>query len=317
MKLKQHLPSLISLMLIFSSFIVHGQKDECKDSLPAHDYSAAGYHKGNVPIPYGQRAATVKFDTGRFTIDSLIILSDGAVLRGSGRDQTILYFPKGLKGMGIPCGHKGVDCYDWANGVIRAEGKEIGIEDLTIEFPEHEWSHYQGDKSEGYNGIALSGCTDCWLKNVSIRNCDSGVFLQDSSSHVTLDGMHVYANPGVKSHLHIAISSFSNHNLVTNFRIYGSSFHGLTANWGAYSNVFANGWGESLRIEPDHNCNGVGGTASCCPDIMYSNIQGTVESIQSKDRAGNILQTVLWNVGQRSRCPDDAYTAQLKKRAKQ
>jgi hypothetical protein len=317
MTIKQRTALLALSLLIFGATSGRAQKAECTDPLPAHDYSTAGYHGGTVPIPYGQRAATVKFDTGRFTIDSLIALADGAVLRGSGRDQTILYFPKGLKGLGIPCGHKGVDCYDWANGVVRAEGKEIGIEDLTIEFPEHEWAHYKGDKSHGYNGVALSGCTDCWVKNVSIRNCDSGMFVQDSSAHVTIDGLHVYVNPVVKSHLHIAISSFSNNNLVTNFRIYGSSFHGLTANWGSYSNVFANGWGESIRIEPDHNCNGVGGTTSCCPDIMYSNIQGTVESVQTKDRAGNMLQTVLWNVGERKRCPQDAYAAQVKKKKTQ
>lgn len=300
-----------------SAFIGHAQKHECNDPLPTHDYSIVGYHAGKVPIPYRERAATVQFRAGRFVIDSLIVLSDGQVLRGAGRERTILYFPNGLKGLGLPCGHKGVDCYDWANGVIRADGKEIGIEDLTIEFPKHEWSHYQGDKSEGYNGIALSRCTDCWVKNVTIRNSDSGLFLQDSSSHVTVDGLHVYANAGVKSHLHVAISSFSSNNLITNFRIYGTSFHGLTGNWGSYSNAFVNGWGESIRIEPDHNCNGVGGTASCCPDMMYSNIEGTIESIQTKDRAGQILQTVLWNVGEKDRCPDDAYTAQVKNLKKQ
>jgi hypothetical protein len=267
-----------------------------------------------VPAPYGQRGATIAFEPGRFTIDSLIVLHDGQVLRGAGRDKTILYFPKGLKGFGEPCGHKGVDCYDWGNGVITATGKEIGIEDLTIEFPPHAWCHYCGDKNEGYNAVAMSHCQDCWIENVTVRNCDSGIFIQDSSSHVTVEGAYVYVNPGVKSHLHIAISGYSNNNLVNNFKIFGSSFHGLTANWGSFSNVFANGWGENIRIEPDHNCNGVGGAASCCPDLMYSNITGAIESIQTRDRAGNPLQTVLWNVGGKTKCPEDAYTAQLRKR---
>ena len=94
--------------------------------------------------------------------------------------------------------------------------------------------------------------------------------------------------------------------------MYGTSFHGLTGNWGSFSNVFANGWGENIRIEPDHNCNGVGGAASCCPDLMYSNISGIIESIQAVDRAHNAPQAILWNVGGKAKCPEDAYTAQVK-----
>lgn len=300
-----------ALLSLMASGTLQAQKSPCSDPLPAHDYSTVGYRNGLVPIPYGELRATVHFDSGRHTIDNLILLSSGDVLRGAGRDKTVLYFPNGLKGLGEPCGHKGVDCYDWANGVIRAQGKSIGIEDLTVEFPEHEWCHYCGEKSGGYNGVALSGCTDCWVKNVTIRNCDSGLFIEKNSSNVTVDGLHVYVNSGVKSHLHIAISGYSTNNLVTDFKVYGTSFHGLTGNWGSSGNVFANGWGELIRIEPDHNCNGPGGSASCCPNMMYSNIGGVIESIQTHDRAKKALQTVLWNVGEKTKCPEDAYSAQV------
>jgi hypothetical protein len=303
----------------FVSFIATGclyaQQSGCSDPLPDHDYSVVGYHHGTEPVPYHQRQATLRFDSGRFTIDHLIRLSDGDVLRGAGRDKTVLYFPKGLKDLGEPCGHKGVDCFDWGNGVIRASGKEIGIEDLTIEFPTHEWCHYCGDKNGGYNGMSLSGCTDCWVKNVTIRNCDSGLFIEMRSSNVTAEGVDVFTNPGIKSHLHIAISGFSSNNLVTGFKLYGTTFHGLTGNWGSFSNVFANGWGETLRIEPDHNCNGVGGAESCCPDMLYSNITGTVESVQARDRSRQPLTAILWNVGEKTRCPEDAYGAQVAKKA--
>ena len=307
----------LTVALIVAYSAGFAQETHCTDPLPEHDYSSVGYRQGKVPVPYNKRQATMSFDSGRHTINELMLLSDGDVLRGAGRDKTILYFPKGLRDLGEPCGHKGVDCYDWANGVIRAQGKEIGIEDLTIEFPLHEWCHYCGEKNSGYNGIALSGCSDCWVKNVTIRNCDSGLFIEKESINNTVEGIHVYVNPGTKSHLHIAISGWSNNNLVTGFKIYGSSFHGLTGNWGSASNVFANGWGENIRIEPDHNCNGPGGTASCCPNMMYSNIQGKIESIQTHDRARNALSAVLWNVGEKTKCPEDAYTAQIKARSKQ
>ncbi len=313
MHVKKIVWSLAVLFLIMSGAL-QAQKSKCSDPLPAHDYSGAGYRNGKTPIPYGKQKATLTFAAGRHTINEQILLSDGDVLRGAGRDKTILYFPKGLKGLGAPCGHQGVDCYDWGNGVISASGKLIGIEELTIEFPVHDWCHYCGEENEGYNGISMSGCSDCWVKNVTIRNCDSGLFIEQRSRNTTVAGLHVYVNAEVKSHLHIAISGFSMNNLVTDFKVYGSSFHGLTGNWGSTSNVFANGWGESIRIEPDHNCNGAGGSESCCPNMMYSNIGGTIESIQQNDRAGNPLQTVLWNVGENNKCPEDAYSAQVKRK---
>src|SRR5688500_10914229 len=98
--------------------------------LPSFDFSKVGYRQGDTPIPYQQRPATITYPAGRFTINTLSRLSSGQVLRGAGRDQTVLYFPNGLRELGEPCGNPGVDCYDWKNGVIRANGTEIGIEDL-------------------------------------------------------------------------------------------------------------------------------------------------------------------------------------------
>lgn len=278
---------LLGLLCGLTAERTRGQ--DCSDPLPSHDYSVVGYRGGKEPLPYHQRRATLTFDSGRFTIDHLIRLTDGDILRGAGRDKTVLYFPKGLKDLGEPCGHKGVDCYDWGNGVIRASGKEIGIEDVTIEFPDHEWCHYCGDKNGGYNGVSLSGCTDCWVKNVTIRNCDSGLFVEMKSSNTTVEGVHIFVNPAVRSHLHVAISGFSSNNLVTDFKVYGSTFHGLTGNWGSFSNVFANGWGEALCIEPDHNCNGIGGqddySSSIDPLILQADplVMGSI-SVKQRTR---------------------------------
>ncbi|MBK8503769.1 MAG: hypothetical protein IPL46_17090 [Saprospiraceae bacterium] len=286
-----------------------GFSQDCQDPLPLYNYSRVGYHQGEDSIPYLKKDATYVFGPGRFTIDSLIRLSSGEILRGAGPDQTILYFPRGLKKLGEPCGHTGVDCFDWGNGVIRAEGIEIGIEDLSIEFPEHTWCHYCGDKNEGFNAISLFQCSNCWIKNITIRNCDSGIFIEGNSANNSIDEITITLQEGVTSHLHIAISGHSINNLVQNFRLYGKSFHGLTANWGSASNVFANGWGESIRLEPDHNCKGPGGAGSCCPHILYSNIRGQIESIQNVNRAGEPQETDLWNVGEISKCPVDAYQA--------
>jgi hypothetical protein len=284
-----------------------------EDALPAIDFSKVGYRQGDSPIPYQQRPATIYYPEGTFTINSLIRLTSGQVLRGAGRDKTILYFPNGLRDLGEPCGNPGVDCYDWKNGVIRANGNEIGIEDLTIEFRDHGWCHYCGSNNGGFNGIELQNCTNSWVKNVTVRKSDTGIFISGGSNN-TVDGVHVYPMTGLTTHIHFAISAFAKNNLVTNFRAYGNTAHGVTGNWGVDTNVFSNGWGENLYIEPDHNCNGAGGAESCSPNMMYSNITGTISGIQTVDRAGNPLQTILWNVGNTTKCPVDAHAAQLDRR---
>jgi len=291
---------------------VFPQEASCSDLLPDFDYTQVGYAQGKIAVPYLERKATLYFPEGRHSIDSLIRLSDGDVIRGAGIDKTILYFSKGLKGLGEECGHQGVDCYDWSNGVIRAQGKEIGIEDLTIEFPQHDWCHYCGKENQGYNGVSLLACENCWVTNVSVRNCDSGIFVEGGSKNVTIEGVEIRVNEHLKSHLHIAVSGRTSNVLVRDFKVFGSTFHGLTANWGSGSSVFSNGWGDSLRIEPDHNCNGKAGPDTCCSNIMYTNIRGNIESIQTHDRSDNTLPAIIWNVGEQTRCPVDAYQAQMR-----
>ena len=301
-------------LLALSTWTLLAQQNDCADPLPDFDFSKAGYKNGSMPLPYHSQPATLLLGQGRFVVDSLIRLSDGDVLRGAGREKTVLFFPQGLKGLGAPCGHQGVDCFDWSNGVIRAEGKEIGIEDLTVEFPKHGWCHYCGEDNNGYNGISLFKCEDCWVKNVTVKNCDSGIFIEAGSSKVTVEDVSISVNQGIQSHLHIAISGRSTQILVKEFKVYGNTFHGLTANWGSSNSVFSNGWGDTLRIEPDHNCNGVGGSDSCCPNILFTNIRGRVSSMQTHDRANKPLQAIIWNVGEFTKCPEDVYYAQLRLR---
>src|SRR3989337_891875 len=102
MNIKKTAWSLLVLSMIAAGTL-HAQKSECSDPLPAHDYSGVGYRNGKAPIPYGKEKATLRFDSGRHIIGKQILLSDGDVLRGAGRDKTVLYFPKGLKGLGEPC----------------------------------------------------------------------------------------------------------------------------------------------------------------------------------------------------------------------
>ena len=96
---------------------------------PLKDFSHVGYRGGDVPIPYQARPIT--YGPGRHVITKRIVLKSGQVLRGAGKDKTVLYFPKPLREIGnneCPSGKN--NCYGWSYGVIQITGaSEVGIED--------------------------------------------------------------------------------------------------------------------------------------------------------------------------------------------
>jgi hypothetical protein len=263
---------------------------------PLQDYSYVGYHQGNVPIPYRQRSATKSFGPGRFTITDRMIITKG-VLRGAGKDATILYFPNGLIGMGYPCpSDTGGNCWDWGGGVIQlGPGSEIGLEDLTIEFPPHKYTHHNG---QGHNGPDIRECVNCWIKNVKVINTNEG-FSIHWGHHNTIDGVEVIANPaGSHNYIHMTLTQ---NNLVTNFRVSGGAIHGLSGNWDTHGGVYSNGWGNPVVIEPNHN----GPTTT---GLLYSNIQGT------GGKKKKLSDTFLWNYMNQTLCPPDIHQAQLASR---
>ena len=93
----------VSILLAASTFSVAqncqysplwGQQGELWDpNGKLKDFSFVGYHQGDDPVPYQQRAASMTFGPGRHTITTPILITDG-VLRGAGKDETILFFPE-------------------------------------------------------------------------------------------------------------------------------------------------------------------------------------------------------------------------------
>ncbi|MDF2922737.1 MAG: Pectate lyase superfamily protein [Paenibacillaceae bacterium] len=59
---------------------------------------------------------------------------------------------------------------------FRPTVEEVGIEGMTLEFPHIPYSgHF---RELGYNGIAITNASDCWVKDVLIRNSDCGMILK-------------------------------------------------------------------------------------------------------------------------------------------
>jgi hypothetical protein len=123
-----------------------------------------------------------------------------------------------------------------------------GIEDLCLEFPP---GPYPGHFRElGYNGIALSGVSDCWIRNVVIRNSDSGLFA--NSKFCTFRGLIFESDresdrtEGCTGHHGIYISD--DDNLMEQFDYRCSFIHDITVSKCA-GNVIADGKGVDLCFD--------------------------------------------------------------------
>ena len=55
------------------------------------------------------------------------------------------------------------------------EVSEVGIEHIGFEFPDEPYAGHFTER--GANAIALDDVSDCWVRNVRIHNCDSGIYV--------------------------------------------------------------------------------------------------------------------------------------------
>jgi hypothetical protein len=256
------------------------------------DFSRAGYHQGNDPIPrppvqwnvknFGAKGDGVTDDTqafknaiakggvisipaGRYKITRrLHITKSNTVLRGAGQSKTTLYFPKHLTAAEgrsdcATYGGKPTSCYSFREGFLSAKGslREIGIEDLTVAFPP---TGYLGHHRElGYNGIHFEGVTNSWVRHVTITNFDFGLILYTNTAYTTVQDLTLSGRGG-----HHGFSALrAHHNLFIDFRIQNTSIHDITVSDDAHHNVFANGAGVDINL--DHHGNNP-------HDNLFSNI---------------------------------------------
>lgn len=130
--------------------------------------------------------------------------------------------------------------------------EEVGIEGLAFEFPEQP---YGGHFTElGYNAIALKGVRNCWLRDLHVRNADSGLFV--SGVNVTLRGLRLSSRrapePRRMATGHHGVTLNGQDQLLTDFTFETRFMHDITLTRGSAGNVVTSGRGVDLCF--DHHC---------------------------------------------------------------
>jgi len=132
---------------------------------------------------------------------------------------------------------------EWAPSVWRMPViREVGIEHLGIEFPV---TVYPGHHRErGFNGVDFSrNVVDAWIRDVTMHNCDSGVFVGRRSKWLTITGLRFTSarqpdGHGDRAHHGVALSACSDV-LVADVNFQTDFIHEFTVTHRATGNVFS------------------------------------------------------------------------------
>lgn len=126
---------------------------------------------------------------------------------------------------------------------------ESGLQNFTVKFPEH---HYKGHfKEVGFNVLEAGGMAHCWVKNLEIVNCDSGLFVR--GTQCTIENV-VIRSPGVKADSkgfvgHHGITLSGTNHLLRNFEYKDVFIHDITLGLGASGQVVTDGKAKNLSLD--------------------------------------------------------------------
>jgi hypothetical protein len=127
----------------------------------------------------------------------------------------------------------------------------VGIERLRFEFPN---LPYQGHFTElGYNAIAISGARNCWIRDLHVHNCDSGIFISGLTSTVSqiVFTSERAREPSRQATGHHGITLGGQDNLLTDFDYQTRFMHDITVTRGSSGNVAMRG--KALDLCFDHH----------------------------------------------------------------
>ena len=136
--------------------------------------------------------------------------------------------------------------------VVEAFNPEVvnsGVESLGFEFPP---VPYLGHFTEqGANPLEIKCAAHCWIRDVRIVNCDSGIFIR-GGVHCTVSGVVLVSDrkPAGKDTGHHGISLYGADNLIAGFDFQQRFIHDISVESAASAgNVFARGKGRDLCFD--------------------------------------------------------------------
>jgi hypothetical protein len=136
----------------------------------------------------------------------------------------------------------------WKPRIVRFQPTvtETGIENLRFEFPNIPYAGHFTEK--GHNAIAFTDVAHCWVRNVVIDDCDSGIFF--GGRYCTAENVtyHSARKPWQKTTGHHGFEFSGDDNLLTHFRFETRFVHDITVERCA-RNVIASGGGVDLCFD--------------------------------------------------------------------
>lgn len=110
--------------------------------------------------------------------------------------------------------------------------QEVGIEAMKLTFPDNPWFGHHLEA--GYNGIYLTGLFDGWVRDVEIRNADSGI-LTDNAGSLTIDAVRTTGDH--KAHYTVHVGAVHNV-LVRDLLVENPAVHPVSVNTRSTRSVF-------------------------------------------------------------------------------
>lgn len=300
------------------------------------DFSYAGYHEGKNDFPQWEigvdvrdfgavgdgeaddtdafkkavgacpDAAVVFIPNGTYRLMDWIRIEETTDLgfRGESRDGTVLLLGVGLEdihprpsttGHGDPTTH-----WSWSGGFLWFEDcLEVGVENLAIQGGGRAYDVHW--KERGYNGIFFHNVADGWVRNVTFRNVDSGIFT-DKSRHVTIEDVLFESTPewpstsrlddnfGISGHHGISFGHASSWCVADKIVFTNRFHHELGVNGKCHHCVFSNARGPNLHFDFHTQEDDI-------HDILFTEIDaGEGRLVWRNNFYGACTGTVLWNI---------------------
>lgn len=112
--------------------------------------------------------------------------------------------------------------------------KDVGLQDFAMEFPENPYFGHHNEA--GYNGVYFTGIHNGWIRNVRIKNSDSGI-LTDDIANVTIE--NIVTEGEHKAHYSVHVGNVHNV-LIDNLTVYNPTVHALSFNTQSTKSVYTN-----------------------------------------------------------------------------